>query len=246
MAMTLVPAGAKLLLIEDDATFAEALRHYLTAHGYEVRRAADGQEGLRLCYAWQPQLVILDVMLPKLDGWAVCARLRELSDVPIIMLSARGQEADRVRGLQGGADDYVTKPCSLRELAARIEVVLRRVAPSLAQPAGAQIIPLDGDITIDMAGRQVLKGGQPLKLTRTEWRLFFVLADNAGQIIPHERLLERVWGSEYIGNTEYLKLYIWRLRRKIEQDPTSPKYIITEHGIGHRLSLPASRPNRVA
>lgn len=240
----------RVLLIDDDVTFAEAVRHYLAAHGYEAQRAADGQEGLRQCYAWQPHLVILDVMMPGLDGWEVCTRLRELSDVPVIMLTARGQEMDRVRGLQGGADDYMTKPCSLRELVARIEVILRRVAPQAeaghAPFADEHMISLDGGIAVDLAGRQVSKGGEPLKLTRTEWRLFFVLADNAGQIIPHERLLERVWGPEYIGDTEYLKLYIWRLRRKIEENPKEPKHIVTEHGIGYRLAASTARASRVA
>ena len=231
----------RILLIEDDAPFAEALRYYLTAQGYEVKRAADGQEGLRACYAWQPQLVILDVTLPKVDGWTVCERLRDLSDVPIVILTARGQEADRVRGLELGADDYLTKPCSLRELAARIEGLLRRAAPAKSHAAHPQSFALDDDLVVDLAGRQVLKDGQPLKLTRTEWRLFFVLADNAGQIVTHERLLEKVWGAEYVGNTEYLKLYIWRLRRKIERNPRQPRYILTEHGIGHRLQASAER-----
>lgn len=229
----------RILLIEDDAPYAEALRYYLTAQGHEVKRAADGPEGLRTCYAWQPQLVLLDVTLPKMDGWTVCERLRDLSDVPIVMLTARGQEADRVRGFQLGADDYLTKPCSLRELAARIEALLRRAAPAALHAAHPQSLALDDDLVVDLAGRQVLKSGQPLKLTRTEWRLFFVLADNAGQIVTHERLLEKVWGAEYIANTEYLKLYIWRLRRKIERNPKQPRYILTEHGIGHRLQASA-------
>ena len=239
-------ARTRILLIEDDATFAEGVRFYLAARDYDVRWARDGQEGLRLCYAWQPHLVILDVMMPGMDGWTVCSRLRELSDVPVIMLSARGQEIDRVRGLQGGADDYITKPCSLRELAARIEVILRRAGRGAGVPASVLDAAEEESLAIDLVGRQVLRGGEPVKLTGTEWRLLFALADNAGQIVPHERLLERVWGPEYIGNTEYLKLYIWRLRQKIEDDPKAPKYLITEHGIGHRLVLPGARPRPAA
>lgn len=242
--------AARLLVIDGDASYAAGLCQYLAAHGYEARHAGDGVAGLRLCYTWQPHLVILDVVLPKLDGWAVCARLRELSDVPIVMLTACGQEADRVRGLQGGADDYLVKPCSDRELVARVAAILRRAwtaLPPLASPRPQeQALHLDGDVVVDLTTRQVLKGGQVVRLTRTEWRLLFVLADNAGRIVTHDRLLERVWGAEYVGNTEYLKLYIWRLRRKIEQDPKSPKSILTEHGIGHRLVVPAARVARPA
>lgn len=242
--------AARLLVLDGDAAYAAGVCQYLAAHGYEVRHAGDGLTGLRLCYTWQPHLVILDVVLPKLDGWAVCARLRELSDVPIVILTACGQEADRVRGLQGGADDYLVKPCSDRELVARVAAILRRAwatLPPLSSPQSQdQALRLDGDVVIDLAARQVLKGGQVVRLTRTEWRLLFVLADNAGRIVPHERLLERVWGAEYVGNTEYLKLYIWRLRRKIERNPKSPQYILTEHGIGHRLAVPAARLARPA
>jgi DNA-binding response OmpR family regulator len=224
---------AQLLIVEDDANLAEALTLYLTAAGYDVVTATDGRDGLQKLYVQRPDLVVLDIMLPKLDGWEVCSRIREVSDVPIIMLTARGQEAEKVRGLQLGADDYVSKPFSLRELEARIGSVLRRV--HVALPVQERILYADKDLVIDSARWEVSLQGKPVQLTATERKLLFLLAENKGRVLPTARILERIWGHEYVNEVDYVKLYIWRLRQKIEPDQTRPTYIHTERGIGYRF-----------
>jgi DNA-binding response OmpR family regulator len=175
-------------------------------------------------------------MMPKLDGWEVCSRIREVSDVPIIMLTARGQESEKVRGLQMGADDYVAKPFSLRELEARIESVLRR---SRAAPAvQGRILYADDELVIDSDRWEVSRQGEPVDLTATERRLLFLLAENSGRVIPTARILERIWGHEYANEVDYVKLYVWRLRQKVEPDPRRPTYIHTERGVGYRFAKP--------
>ncbi|MFQ6058070.1 MAG: response regulator [Anaerolineae bacterium] len=225
---------ATLLIVDDDPKLVEALELYLRKAGYETLAAGDGVEALQHFYTQQPDLIILDVMLPQMDGWEVCRRIREVSDVPIIMLTARGQEGDRVMGLKLGADDYVVKPFSLRELEARVEAVLRRVGSS--PPLENKVLYADGTLVIGPARWQVTLRGEPLKLTATERRLLFYLAENAGHILTPEQILDRVWGPEYVGQTDYVKLYIWRLRQKIEDDPTDPRYILTERGLGYRFA----------
>jgi len=223
-----------LLVIDDDAKLVEALKLYLTNAGYEVIAAADGLEGLRKMYAHRPDLIILDVMMPRMDGWEACRRIREISDVPIIMLTARGQESEKVRGLRLGADDYVAKPFSLRELEARVEAVLRRTR--LAPSTKGDILYADDELVIDAERWEVSRGGKPLELTATERRLLFYLAENAGRILTHRQILEKVWGPEYIDDVDYVKLYIWRLRQKVEEDPRQPRYILTERGIGYKFA----------
>lgn len=227
---------AELLIIEDDANLREALELYLTSSGYQVATASDGRDGLQRLYARQPDLVILDIMMPGLDGWEVCSRIRDMSDVPIIMLTARGQESERVRGLQMGADDYVAKPFSLRELEARVESVLRRA--SAPRTVRDQTVVYDEELTIDLERWIVTRQGLPVELTATERRLLFLLAENMGRVLPISRILERIWGQEYVEEVDYVKLYIWRLRQKIEPDPAQPRYIHTERGIGYRFSKP--------
>lgn len=224
----------KLLVVEDDANLAEALVLYLKTAGYEVVSAADGRDGLQKVYAERPDLVVLDIMMPKLDGWEVCSRIREVSDVPIVMLTARGQEAEKVRGLQLGADDYISKPFSLRELEARIESVLRRVRANLLNQD--RVLYADEDLVIDSERWEVNLRGEPVELTATERRLLFLLAENKGRVLPTARILERVWGHEYVNEVDYVKLYIWRLRQKIEPDQSQPRYIHTERGIGYRFA----------
>ncbi len=222
----------KLLIIDDDQKLVEAMALYLTKAGYEVFTAADGREGLqKLCHHHQPDLVILDIMMPGLSGWEVCERIREVSNVPVIMLTARGQEADRVKGLQMGADDYVTKPFGLRELEARIQAVLRRTA-SLPSTETA-VIYSDENLTVNLAERRVLVRGEWVALTPTEFRLLACLVENAGRVLTHNQLLERVWGWEYRDDLDYVRVYIWRLRRKVEKSPDEPEYILTEHGFGY-------------
>jgi two-component system KDP operon response regulator KdpE len=228
-----VDERAKLLIIEDDVNLVEALQLYLTTAGYAVVAASNGREGLQQLYLQQPDLIILDIMMPGLDGWEVCNRIREVSDVPIVMLTARGQEAERVRGLQMGADDYVVKPFSLRELEARIESVLRRAR--MSPVVQDRVVYADEELVIDSERWEVTRRGKPVELTATERRLLFLLAENRGRVVPTDRILERIWGHEYVGEARYVKLYVWRLRQKIEPDPKEPTYIHTERGIGYRF-----------
>ena len=223
----------KLLLIEDDANLVEALKLYLQTAGYDVAAATDGREGLQKLFAERPDLILLDIMMPRLDGWEVCRRIREVSSVPIIMLTARGQEAEKVRGLQMGADDYVAKPFSLRELEARITSVLRR--SRLNASSQDHVLYADKELVIDSERWDVSRRGKPVELTATERRLLFLLAENVGRVLPTSRILEGVWGQEYVNEVDYVKLYIWRLRQKIEPDPSEPAYIRTEHGVGYRF-----------
>ena len=229
--------GVKVLLIDDDQTLAKALELYLCREGYEVHLAATGAEGLRALYSVQPALVLLDVMIPEMDGWETCRRIRELTTVPIIMLTAKGQEIDRVRGLRMGADDYVPKPFALKELVARMEAILRRTRRDHPEDTRGLVYE-SGDLVIDAGRYQVYQGGQPVELSVTELKLLFFLAENAGRVLSHRQILERVWGEEYAENVEYTKLYIWRLRQKLEKDPNKPQLIISERGQGYRLVLP--------
>jgi two-component system KDP operon response regulator KdpE len=226
---------AKLLLVDDDLTLIKALDMYLSRGGYKVHSAANGLEGLRQLFALHPDLVILDVMMPEMDGWETCRRIREMSTVPIIMLTARGQETDRVMGLKLGADDYVCKPFSLKELEARIEAILRRTQTE-AKPSDEHVLYVTDDFTIDSEHWEVRRNGERVPMTSTELRLLFYIAENAGRVLSHQQILEKIWGPEYVDNVDYTKLFVWRLRQKLEPDPTKPKYILTERGIGYRMA----------
>jgi len=224
---------AKVLVVDDDATLLDALSLYLGKRDYEVYKAPDGLVALQQTYQHKPDIIILDVMMPKLDGWETCRRIREMSDVPIIMLTARGQEVDKVTGLKLGADDYVTKPFSLKELEARIEAVLRRRHPTPkteARPTYA-----DERLVVDRGTMMVTLNGEPVNLTATERKLLLFMAENADRVVSTDQILENVWGPEYVGQRDYVKLYIWRLRQKIEEDPANPRYLVTERGIGYRF-----------
>ena len=223
----------RLLIIDDDQRLLDALALYFDKQGYQVFTASEGSEGLRQLYQVHPDLVILDIMLPHIDGWKVCERIRMMTNVPIIMLTARGQEADRVKGLEMGADDYVAKPFSLRELAARVEAVLRR---SQAAPEQRDEVLYADDYLVIHAGRvEVRCAGQPISLTATEQRVLFLLARNKGRLLTTRQILTNVWGLGYSDEADYVRLYIWRLRQKIEPVPDEPRYILTEHGIGYRF-----------
>ena len=228
------PTG-KLLLVDDDATLVKALDIYLTRVGFDVHSAGNGAEGLRRLFELRPDLVVLDVMMPQLDGWETCQRMREMSAVPIIMLTARGQEADRVKGLKMGADDYVPKPFSLKELEARIGAVLRR-SKKRDQRERPKVVYVTDELVVDSERWEVRRNGERIELTSTELRLLVYLAENSGRVLSHRQLLAEVWGPEYVGNTDYTKLFIWRLRQKIEPDPSHPTYILTERGIGYRMA----------
>ena len=223
----------KILVIDDDPSLVALLYHSLTDDGYEVYKAYDGQEGLRQIYNYQPDLIILDIVMPKLDGWQVCRRTREMSDVPIIMLTTRGKEEDVVRGLDYGADDYLSKPFSVKELLARVRAVLRRTAlpPSTEEP----VTYSDGYLTVNLTERRVVVQGEPVKLTPTEFRLLAQLVENAGRALTYGQLLEKVWGWEYRDDIDYVRIYIWHLRQRIEKDPSQPQYILTEYGVGYRF-----------
>ena len=225
---------AKLLLVDDDITLIKALSMYLTHAGYEVYTASNGAEGLRLFFAQRPDLVALDVMMPQMDGWDACRRIREMSTVPILMLTARGQESDRVMGLKLGADDYVCKPFSLKELEARVEAILRRTT-KVEKNGKPRVLYVTDDLIIDSEHWEVRRNGEHLDMTSTELRLLFYLAENAGRVLSHHQILREVWGPEYVDNMDYTKLFVWRLRQKIEPDPAHPKYIVTERGIGYRM-----------
>jgi len=226
---------AKLLLIDDDVTLLKALEIYMTRAGYEVFTAGNGTDGLKQLFALRPDLVILDVMMPQMDGWEACRRIRELSTIPIIMLTARGQETERVTGLRLGADDYVPKPFSLKELEARIEAILRRTM-ARGENDKPRVLYVTDDLVIDSERWEVRRSGERVEMTSTELRLLFLLAENAGRVLSHRQLLEKVWGPEYVDNVDYTKLFIWRLRQKIEPDPGQPRYILTERGIGYRMA----------
>jgi DNA-binding response OmpR family regulator len=224
---------AKILLIDDDAALLKLLGQYLEQAGYKVSRAADGRQGLQTLYKERPDLVILDVMMPRLDGWTVCERIRDLSDVPIIMLTAKGEEMDKLRGFRLGVDDYITKPFSFAELTARVDAILSRVQRSTGR--GEARVYHCGELTIDFESHTVLRGEEVVSLTPTEFRLLRCLAQDAGRVLSPKRLLREVWGPEYIDETGYIRRYIWYLRQKIEPDPSRPEYILTEREFGYRF-----------
>lgn len=226
----------KLLIIEDDASLVKALELYFSRVGYQVSIAENGLEGLQRLYSERPNIVILDIAMPKMDGWEVCRRIRELSDVPVVILTARVQENERVRGLKLGADDYVVKPFSLKELEARVEAVLRRARATRPQKTG--ILFANEELVIDADRLIVTRDGKQVKLTPTELRLLLFLAENSGRVLTHRQILEKIWGAEYAEDVDYVKLFVYRLRRKIEPDPKHPKYILSERGIGYRFVNP--------
>lgn len=228
----------RLLIIEDDSDLVRALELYFSGAGYEIIAAEDGREGLQKLYDERPNIVILDIALPKMDGWDVCRRIRELSDVPIVMLTARTQEDERVKGLRLGADDYIVKPFSLKELEARLEAVLRRAREARAEKA--EILFANDELVIDADRLAVTRDGKHVDLTPTELRLLLFLAENTGRVLTHRQILDKIWGAEYAEDVDYVKLFIYRLRRKIEPDAKHPKYILTERGIGYRFVKPPS------
>jgi len=189
---------------------------------------------LREAYAWQPDLVVLDIMMPDMDGWTVCERLRELSDVPIIFVTAIGKEADVVRGLEMGADDYLVKPFSPRELVARIEAVLRRGTRNGGAAIEGRTYE-NGPLSVNLENRQVKLSGELVELTPIEFKLLSTFIRNEDKVLTHRFLLSQVWGSAYEEERQYLKLYVWYLRQKIEEDPSDPRLILTERGVGYRL-----------
>jgi two-component system KDP operon response regulator KdpE len=223
----------RILLIEDDPQIRRFLRTSLGVQGYELMEAETGKDGLALAASQVPDLVILDLGLPDLEGIEVIRRLREWSSIPIIILSARGQERDKVANLDAGADDYLTKPFGMAELLARIRVALRRKLP--AEEGKAVTVFSLGDMRVDFERRRVFRGDQEIHLTPIEYKLLSVLIKYRGKVVTHSQLLKEVWGPAYTGQNPYLRIFILNLRRKLENDPTRPYYLITEPGVGYRL-----------
>ena len=226
----------RILIVDDNATNVKILQTRLAADGYEIVSAGDGEEGLAAARRDTPDLILLDVMMPKLDGFSVCQRVREFSSLPIIIVTARGQDQDKVRGLDLGADDYLTKPFSVDELLARVRAVLRRSQLGTESANGMQAVTTIGDRTVDYAQHRVYLGERELSLTPVEYRLLAYLARNAGRVLTQDLLLEHVWGPEYAGESHLLQVNINRLRRKIEPDATHPAYIQTKVGVGYMLA----------
>ena len=233
----------RILMIDDDVRLSEAVARFLGRSGYEVSTAGSGAAGLERFAEVRPHLVILDVMMPGRDGWEICRRLRETSEVPIIMLTARDSESDKVMGLRMGADDYLGKPFSLKELEARVEAVLRRSQRRAGVPeSGVSVLYDDGHLRLEQGSLQVTCQGKSLELTATEHRLLFTLVEHANQVLSNQEILRRAWGGEYEAESSYVKLYVWRLRQKIELDPSQPRYIRTERGFGYRFVPQAAPP----
>jgi two-component system KDP operon response regulator KdpE len=223
-----------ILVIDDDKTLLRLVQEALNKASFHVILATNGVDGLQALYAHQPDLVLLDVMMPRMDGWETLSRIRQLSHVPVIMLTAKDGEADKLRGLTHGVDDYITKPFSFAELVARAQVILRRTRENRNGSKARRFV--NGALVIDVDAHRVTKAGQPVELTPTEFRLLQTLAENAGRVLTHEQLLERVWNYESDQDTGYVKRYIWYLRHKLEDDPSNPQYILTERGFGYSFS----------
>ena len=226
-----------VLVVEDEASFVEALTIGLRREGFDVVVAVDGVEALELFDATQPDIVLLDVMLPKISGIDVCRQLRKKTQVPIIMVTAKGAEIDTVVGLEVGADDYVTKPYRLRELVARMRAVLRRTELSGSGNGVVAFTPgvvQVGDVSLDPEEHRVSVGGQELSLPLKEFELLHILLANAGRVLPRETLIDRVWGNDYVGDTKTLDVHVKRLRGKVEVDPATPTRIVTIRGLGYK------------
>jgi len=226
--------GKKILVVDDDPAFIRLADRVLTKKGYLVLKASNGQEALRLLFAQKPDLVLLDVVMPGMDGWQTCHRIRDISDIPIAILSGiKKTEADIVRGLDYGADDYIIKPVGNKELVARVQAILRRAQLPPTPAATKKIGYHDDYLTADINQRKITANGEKIRLTPKEFRLFSLLLEYAGQILTHKQLLEKIWGWEYVDDVDYIRIYISHLRQKIEPNPAKPRYIITEPAVGY-------------
>jgi DNA-binding response OmpR family regulator len=224
---------ALILLTDDDESLHNLLGKFLEQQGHTVIHAHDGREGIQRLFAVRPDMVILDVMMPRLDGWNTLDRIREMSKVPVILLTAKDTESDKLHGFQLGSDDYLTKPFSFAELGYRIEAILRRNAGTETPSQVLQV----GDLTLDLNRHVFMRAGQVIQLTPTEFKLLQVLMRQPGRIFTQEQLVEAVWGQEYSEEIGYIRRYIWHLRIKIEPNPDEPTYIHNERGIGYKLEV---------
>lgn len=223
----------RVLVVDDERRMVGFIRLNLEQDGFEVIEAYNGSEALERLRDSLPDLILLDVMMPDIDGFEVLRTIREISQVPVIMLTAKGEEDDKVRGLEWGADDYITKPFSPRELVSRVKAVLRRGSSFDEEDEG--IIEVDDRLRIDFGRREVWVENELVKLRPTEYRLLYHLVQNAGWVLTHDQILTKVWGYEYRDEPHYVRLYINYLRKKIENDPSNPEYILTERGVGYRF-----------
>ncbi|NLG99921.1 MAG: response regulator transcription factor [Chloroflexi bacterium] len=223
-----------ILVVDDEERMARFIRLNLEHDGFQVIEAYRGMKAIQALRDEMPDLIILDVMMPDIDGFEVLKMIREISNVPVIMLTAKGEEDDRVRGLELGADDYITKPFSPRELVSRVRAVLRRTESSGAVTKD-EVIEVDDRLKLDFGRREVRVNDELVKLRPTEYRLLYHLVQNAGWVVTYDQLLSKVWGYEYRDEPHYVRLYINYLRQKLEEDPSNPKYILTERGVGYRF-----------
>jgi two-component system KDP operon response regulator KdpE len=223
-----------ILVVDDEERMARFIRLNLEHDGFQVIEAYRGMKAIDLMRTEMPDLILLDVMMPDMSGFEVLKIIREVSNVPVIMLTAKGEEDDRVRGLELGADDYITKPFSPRELVSRVRAVLRRTEAASVSSRN-EVIEVDDRLKIDFGRREVWVNGELVKLRPTEYRLLFHLVQNAGWVVTYDQLLSKVWGYEYRDEPHYVRLYINYLRQKLEEDPSNPKYILTERGVGYRF-----------
>jgi two-component system KDP operon response regulator KdpE len=228
-----VMQGQKILVVDDDVDLVRLLALSFSRAGAEVFRAYDGQEALRRFHECRPDLVVLDIMMPGINGWQACSQIRQFSDVPVIMLTVRGAEDDVIRGLQCGAVDFVAKPFRINVLLARARAALRQSASGPAPGLGGTYD--DGYLRIDPAGRRVLVRGDRVDLTATEYRLLAYLFRNAGRVLSYAQILDAVWGVECRDSPQYVHVYVYRLRTKLEEDPSQPVYLLTAHGTGYRF-----------
>jgi two-component system KDP operon response regulator KdpE len=225
----------RILVVDDEPQIGRVLRMGLKTHGYDVRVAADGLSALETFNDWRPDLVVTDLSMPNLDGLELCRRLRKLSQLPIIVLSVRGEEKMKVEALDAGADDYVTKPFGMDELLARVRAQLRRAAAPAQTGPPPSVLEV-GDFRIDLEARGVFVRGEEVRLTPKEYDLLVHFVRNAGKVLTHHNLLGEVWGGDYTEQAEYLRVFVGQLRKKIEPDPSSPRYILTEPWVGYRFN----------
>ena len=228
-------AIARVVIVDDEPSLIKFVSQNLRARGYDVADASNGLEGVEVVKDYKPDLIILDVNMPGMDGLEACSYIRQFSDAAIIMLTASGSEGDKIRALDSGADDYLTKPFAIGELMARVRAVMRRVSQAETRASRQEAIS-SGDLNVDFEHRRVTLKGQPVKLTPTEFTLLEQLVSRPDVVVNHRELLSNVWGAEYRDETEYLRVYIGRLRRKIEADPANPRYLLTESGVGYRFN----------
>jgi two-component system, OmpR family, KDP operon response regulator KdpE len=226
-------AGKKILIIDDDNNLGNMVELLFQGESAKVFRALDGSDGLKKFYKHQPDIVILDVLMPDMTGWQVCQQIRQLSDTPVIMLTTLKEDQDIVRGLENGADDYVVKPFSTDILKARVQTILRRVQIS-TEKEQVNLFD-DGYLTVDLDRRRVFIQNEPVKMSATELKLLSFFVRNAGHVLSYNQILNHVWGDDYQENTDYVHVYVSHLRRKLERDSSQPTYLLTEHGLGYRF-----------